>query len=103
VLKKAATPAASAKKRKAESTPPAAAQPAAKKAAPAKAATPGGSGPEDAWAGSIAAYIKDNGKSPLSKLGNQCKRPAGLATKLKAFIASKPNLFSIDKDEVNLV
>ena len=95
----AATPAGSAKKRKAES-PAATAQPAAKKKAPT---TPSGGGPEAEYQANIVNYLKENGKSPLSKLGNGCKRPAGLTGKLKAFIASKPSVFSIDKEYVNLV
>ena len=57
---------------------------------------------EAEWAAKLVAFIKKHGTSLLSTLGHECKRPAGLP-KLKAFIASKPTLFSIgDGDCVSL-
>ena len=63
--------------------------------------TPGAKAPASAeseatWKNSIVSYITSAGKSPLSKLGNECKRPDGLSQKLKAFISSNPDTFTIE-------
>ena len=52
--------------------------------------------PESKYKETIAAYLKANGPSPLSKVGNNCKRPADLPTKLKGFITANSDTFAID-------
>ncbi|KAJ1457041.1 hypothetical protein M885DRAFT_144474 [Pelagophyceae sp. CCMP2097] len=54
------------------------------------------------WKTSIVDYLKTNGTSALSALGNHCKKPTGVQTKLKAFLASHPDTFNFDGPNVAL-
>jgi len=58
--------------------------------------------PEDGFKKAIAGYLRKNGPSPLSKLGNECKKPAEVKSKLKSFIASYPDTFKINGMNVKL-
>ena len=59
--------------------------------------------PDAVFEAAVVQFLKQNGSSPLSKVGNACKRPAGLSVKLKAFLRQRENLFHIDGDRVGLV
>ena len=101
LLKRAAptpAPAAKPKKRKAAE---AAAEAAAATPVP-KRPTPSAK-PDAVFEAAVVQFLKQNGSSPLSKVGNACKRPAGLSVKLKAFLRQRENLFHIDGDRVGLV
>ena len=94
LLKRAApTPAPAAKQKKRKAADAAAATPVPKRQAK----------PDAVFEAAVVQFLKQNGSSPLSKVGNACKRPAGLSVKLKAFLRQRENLFHIDGDRVGLV
>ena len=93
-------------KRAAPTPAPAAKQKKRKAADAAAAATPlpkRQAKPDAVFEAAVVQFLKQNGSSPLSKVGNACKRPAGLSVKLKAFLRQRENLFHIDGDRVGLV
>lgn len=74
---------------------------------PAKMETPASKkaksdGPEGSFLQSIVSYLSEKGTSPLSKIGNECKKPAGVKGKLKAFLGLHPDTFEIDGMNVKL-
>ena len=92
--------------KRAAPTPAPAAKPKKRKAAEAASATPlpkRQAKPDAVFEAAVVQFLKQNGSSPLSKVGNACKRPAGLSVKLKAFLRQRENLFHIDGDRVGLV
>ena len=92
--------------KRAAPTPAPAAKPKKRKAAEGAAATPvpkRQAKPDAVFEAAVVQFLKQNGSSPLSKVGNACKRPAGLSVKLKAFLRQRENLFHIDGDRVGLV
>jgi len=111
VLKKKAAPAPAApeskkKKRKASDDFGAPPTPKVAKIEARSVSTPKEAKSEEAvsaFQASLVGYLQVKGASPLSKLGNEVKKPAGLGQKLKAFLSSKSNIFAIDKDTVSLV
>ncbi len=96
-LKRAAqTPAPAAKQKKRTAAAAASAPPLPKRPTPSAK-------PDAVFEAAVVQFLKQNGSSPLSKVGNACKRPAGLSVKLKAFLRQRENLFHIDGDRVGLV
>jgi len=106
-----AAPAAPPKKRKAEAAAPTPKKKRAASAELAAASTPtanplasAASTPAaSAFKESIATFLRENGQSPLARLGNSCKRPAEVKSKLKAFLVENSDMFVIDGDRVGLV
>merc|ERR1711965_686885 len=97
LLKRAApTPAPAAKQKKRKAAEAASATPLPKRPTPSAK-------PDAVFEAAVVQFLKQNGSSPLSKVGNACKRPAGLSVKLKAFLRQRENLFHIDGDRVGLV
>ena len=97
LLKRAApTPAPAAKQKKRKAADAAAATPVPKRPTPSAK-------PDAVFEAAVVHFLTQNGSSPLSKVGNACKRPAGLSVKLKAFLRQRENLFHIDGDRVGLV
>lgn len=58
--------------------------------------------PEEDYKARLVAYLSKNGKSPLSKLGTECKKPAEVKSKLKAFLNSHPDTFKLEGADVSL-
>ena len=97
-LLKRAAPAPAAKQKKRKAAEAAAATPVPKRPAPFPSAKP-----DAVFEAAVVQFLKQNGSSPLSKVGNACKRPAGLSVNLKAFLRQRENLFNIEGDRVGLV